>query len=98
MSKPKQSNSHESITALGSVVPQARSFFPEATMKDDTRKSISGRRNFLLALGAGGTATAAAVIAKGTKTVAPAPDAGKRKAGGYQLSEHVRTYYRTAKI
>jgi hypothetical protein len=67
-------------------------------MNDNTRKPISGRRNFLLALGATSAATAAAVIGKGATAVVPGAGKEKSAAKGYQLSEHVRTYYRTAKI
>jgi hypothetical protein len=67
-------------------------------MTDSTRKPASGRRNFLLALGAGSAATAAAVIGKGASAVAPGAAQAKPAAGGYQVSEHVRTYYRTTKI
>ncbi|MBI3045763.1 MAG: twin-arginine translocation signal domain-containing protein [Betaproteobacteria bacterium] len=53
------------------------------------------RRNFLLAVGAGGVATAAAVANK-------APQAQSKKAEavgkGYQLTEHVRKYYDTTKV
>ena len=57
------------------------------------------RRNFLLAVGAGGAATAAAIAAKGapqTQSLLRNPD--KRATRGYQASEHVNHYYRTAKI
>ena len=56
------------------------------------------RRNFLLAVGAGGAATAAAIV---TKNVAQAPAAsgqGKRATRGYHASEHVNNYYRTTKV
>lgn len=55
------------------------------------------RRNFLLAVGAGGVATAAVVAGKN-------PQAQPKKAGaasgskGYQLTEHVRKYYSTTKV
>jgi hypothetical protein len=56
------------------------------------------RRNFLLTVGAGGVATAAAVVA----TKGPSPDAtvskDKRATRGYQSSEHVSNYYRTTKV
>lgn len=56
------------------------------------------RRNFLLAAGAGGVvATAAVVVTQSgerTEKRAAAPETGK----GYQLTEHVRNYYRTAKV
>lgn len=64
-----------------------------------TTKPNSSRRKFLAALGAGGAAAAAAVIThqngqpeqRPNKTAAPQ---GK----GYQLTAHVRNYYRTAKV
>lgn len=56
------------------------------------------RRNFLLTVGAGGAATAAAV-ATGRKALPGAPAAdGKRASRGYQESAHVNNYYRTAKV
>ena len=64
--------------------------------QDNTKLS---RRKFLLALGAGGAAGAAAVV--GT-TVPPAPPTAsandKKRTRGYHLSEHIRNYYRTAKV
>ena len=62
-------------------------------------KAKLSRRNFLLAVGAGGAAGAAAIVAK---TVPQAPPAAavdsKRITKGYQASAHVRNYYRTAKV
>ena len=62
---------------------------------DKTRHS---RRNFLIAAGATG---AAAVAAIGAKT-APQPAATSKKEGGkrsgYELTEHVRNYYRTTRV
>jgi nitrous oxide reductase len=68
-------------------------------MKNQT-KSRLGRRSFLLAVGAGGAATAAAIAtrvisAEETKAVA---SSDKRRGKGYQESAHVRTYYNTAKV
>jgi shikimate 5-dehydrogenase len=63
------------------------------------RKQRLSRRNFLLTLGAGGAATAAALVAK-----QPQSDAGnagskdKRATRGYQVTEHVNDYYRTTKV
>jgi len=60
-------------------------------------QSRLSRRNFLLAVGAGGVATAAVVATKG-------PQAQPKKAEavtgskGYQLTEHVRKYYDTTKV
>ncbi len=58
-----------------------------------------GRRNFLLAVGAGGAAGAAALVAapvQQAEVAPPGPD--KRKTRGYQATDHVRNYYRTAKV
>ena len=62
-------------------------------------KSRLSRRNFLLAVGAGGAGVAAAMLAKSvpqTETKAEAEDDAKRK--GYHVSEHIRNYYRTTKV
>jgi len=58
------------------------------------------RRRFLFALGASGAGAAAAVAAPAvTATVAPAATAQpKGRPGGYRETEHVRDYYRTAKV
>jgi len=67
-------------------------------MTERTKKL--SRRNFLLTLGAGGAATAAAVVA--TKSSPPTQSTpvnkDKRATRGYQASEHVNNYYRTAKV
>lgn len=64
-----------------------------------TRRTDSSRRNFLLAVGAGGAATAAAVATKIAPQAAPAPaGADKRRGKGYEETAHVRNYYRTAKV
>jgi hypothetical protein len=55
------------------------------------------RRNFLLAAGAGGVATAAAIVAKNAPP-AQSPDKSKRATRGYHASEHVNNYYRTTKV
>jgi shikimate 5-dehydrogenase len=57
------------------------------------------RRNFLLTLGAGGAATAAAIVAKQAPSTQPTPaKTDKRATRGYQASEHVNNYYRTTKV
>jgi len=66
-----------------------------------TKSKTLSRRNFLLAVGAGGAATAAAVVAgKSVKTVpaAPAQGSDKRRGKGYEETAHVRSYYNTAKV
>jgi hypothetical protein len=59
------------------------------------KKAILSRRNFLVTLGAGGAATAAAVVAKKPSAT---DSKDKRASRGYQASEHVNNYYRTAKV
>ncbi len=58
------------------------------------------RRTFLAALGAGGAATAAAVVSQVTpkQPKAPGTTVEERGAKGYELSEHVRRYYRTTRV
>ncbi len=55
------------------------------------------RRNFILTVGAGGAATAAAIVAGKTGAKAQSGN-GKRATRGYQATEHVNNYYRTAKV
>ena len=61
-------------------------------------KSLS-RRSFLLAVGAGGAATAVAIVAKNPPSPTPSQSGkGKRATRGYELSEHIRKYYRTTLV
>ncbi|HEX2829404.1 MAG TPA: formate dehydrogenase [Burkholderiales bacterium] len=62
-----------------------------------TRTKLS-RRNFLLAATAGTAATAAAVIGKQPVEQSSAGAADQPKDKGYQVTEHVQNYYRTARI
>jgi hypothetical protein len=62
------------------------------------KKAILSRRNFLLTVGAGGAATAAAIVAKNAATGNPAADKDKRATSGYKVSEHIENYYRTTKV
>ena len=63
------------------------------------RSKRLSRRNFLLTLGAGGAATAAAIVATKRASQKPVPTSeGKRATRGYQSSAHVSNYYRTAKV
>ncbi len=65
-----------------------------------SKRSVpNSRRKFLISIGAGGAATAAAVVA----AVAPEPEVpaannGKPAKSGYQVSEHINKYYRTARV
>jgi len=61
------------------------------------KKTVLSRRNFLLTVGAGGAATAAAIVGK--KASAPAPDrTDKRATEGYKVTQHINNYYRTTKV
>lgn len=62
-------------------------------------KSILSRRKFLLTVGAGGVATAAATVAT-TKSQQSTgdKDKDKRAGAGYSESAHIRNYYRTTKV
>jgi hypothetical protein len=64
----------------------------------DPKKPTLSRRNFLLSVGAGGAATAAALVATNAPKDAPSASADKRATSGYKVSEHVSNYYRTAKV
>ena len=61
-------------------------------------KTKLGRRNFLIALGAGGAAWAAALAGKTAPRAQPASAQVKRRSKGYEATAHVRNYYRTAKV
>ena len=57
------------------------------------------RRSFLFAVGAGSAATAAAMVAKNVpQAQSTRRGDDKRATRGYQASEHVNNYYRTAKV
>ena len=64
-----------------------------------TIKPSSSRRKFLAALGAGGAAAAVAVITQqNERPEQPSAKTAAPQGKGYQLTEHVRNYYRTAKV
>ena len=66
----------------------------------EEKKGRLSRRNFLLAMGTGGAAGVAAMVAKPTPQARAdaADNQSKKKTRGYQASAHVRNYYRTAKV
>jgi nitrous oxide reductase len=67
-------------------------------MSDNKTTKLS-RRNFLLAVGASGAASAAAIVAKTAPQAQPVAATGdKRSTKGYHASAHIRNYYRTAKV
>jgi hypothetical protein len=61
------------------------------------KKAKLSRRNFLLTVGVGGAATAAAIVTSKTTPSAKGAD-GKRATRGYHATEHVNNYYRTTKV
>ena len=63
-----------------------------------TTKSSSSRRKFLATLGVGGAAAATVVLTRQGAEHEPKSVAATRQGKGYQLTEHVRNYYRTAKV
>jgi nitrous oxide reductase len=62
------------------------------------KKAVLSRRNFLLAVGAGGAATAAAIVAKNAPTTPASAGKDKRATEGYKVSQHINNYYRTTKV
>jgi len=67
---------------------------------DYESKSKLTRRNFLIAVGAGSAATAAAIAGRVVAPDEPKAIANNDKRGGkgYQETAHVRSYYNTAKV
>jgi len=66
-----------------------------------TTKPSSSRRKFLATLGVGGAAAAAAAAALTQQGGKPGPSIAQTTAPlgkGYQLTDHVRNYYRTTKV
>lgn len=61
------------------------------------KKTRLSRRGFILSVGAGSAAAAAAIVASKTARRERAAN-DKRSTRGYQLTEHVERYYRTAKV
>ena len=64
-------------------------------MKSPTSKL--SRRNFLLAVGVGGAATAAVVATKGPQGQ-PKKAEAVTGSKGYHVTDHIRKYYNTAKV
>jgi hypothetical protein len=62
------------------------------------KKAKLSRRNFLLTVGAGGAATAAAIVTSKKDTPPAQTGTGKRATRGYHATEHVNNYYRTTKV
>jgi len=65
-------------------------------MENSSKKS--GRRGFLIAVGAGSGAAIAAVAAKTVPQKEASAPKREEQGSGYQLSEHVRKYYRSTLV
>jgi hypothetical protein len=61
-------------------------------------KTQHSRRKFLLAAGATGATAIAAIGAKTTPQPAQTAREARDKGAGYQLTEHIRNYYRTTLV
>jgi hypothetical protein len=56
------------------------------------------RRHFLLTLGAGGVSAATVAVAALPSAAAPGTEATPAADSGYRETDHVRDYYRTARV
>ena len=65
-----------------------------------SKTPLGNRRQFLLGAGAASVATAAAVVTavKPAAVIKPGAKARGRDGRGYELTEHIRNYYRTTAI
>lgn len=63
-----------------------------------TTKPTSSRRKFLATLGVGGAAAAAVALNRQAAEPALKSAVATSQGKGYQVTEHVRNYYRTAKV
>ena len=61
-------------------------------------QSKLSRRNFLLAAGAGSAAAAAALVTQKSSEVQTQDQGKVADMKGYRLTQHIRNYYRTAKV
>jgi len=62
------------------------------------KKSPVTRRKFLMSVGLGGAAGAAAIVARQPQSPSPGDASAKSDSRGYQSTAHVKNYYRTAKV
>ena len=63
-----------------------------------TINSKSGRRKFLTTLGVGGAAAATVALTRQAPESGQKTEVSAAQGKGYQVTEHVRNYYRTAKV
>lgn len=69
-------------------------------MSQPKQEHLSRRRLFAGVGAAGALAGAAALLPRGepVQSVAQAPQPAPEAGGGYQLTDHVKRYYQTAKV
>lgn len=60
-------------------------------------KTDAGRRKFMVAMGVGGAAAAAALTTQSGQAKKGVPE-NKTKGKGYHLTDHIREYYRTTRV
>ena len=63
-----------------------------------TTKPTSSRRKFLATLGAGSAVAATVAITRQSAEPVAQSEQVAPQGKGYQVTEHVRSYYRTAKV
>lgn len=61
-------------------------------------QSKLSRRNFMLAVGVGGASATVAFVAGNNGKPQTKPEPASRDGKGYHVTEHIRNYYRTAKV
>ncbi len=72
---------------------------PQPNSSTKANQPIVSRRTVFAGAGAAGAAVAAAAVLPGVvQKSAPAVEAQPQLTGGYQLTDHVRRYYQTAKV
>lgn len=65
-------------------------------MKTERDRTASGRRDFLKLASLGSVLGGAALLVRGTEAEAAEP--GETRPGGYRLTEHIRTFYESARF
>lgn len=73
---------------------------PQPTSSSKARSPALSRRTVFASAGAAGAAAAAVAVLPGVaqKSATAEAAAAPRASTGYQLTEHVRRYYQTAKV
>jgi len=69
-----------------------------AVLTEDSNATNLSRRRFLFTLGAGGAGAAVAASGAGGAAAQVVADAPTGDAAAYRVTEHVRDYYRSARI